>query len=683
MNARHFAIVALLLLAPPAIAAPPSYAKQIKPFFARYCIECHSGEDADGGLNLETFKGLLDGGNHGVVLHAGKADDSRMVRMVEGKTKPPMPPKKKRQPKADEIALLRAWIAAGAKDDSAAVTVTLPPIAPLHRVAPPVTGLAYRPDGKILAAGVHREVIYVDPHKGEVIRRLTGLSADVSALAWSPDGALLAVATGSSGVTGEVRIYAGDELRHTITAHRDLIYDLAFSPDGKILATCGYDRLIRLWDTTTGKPIRDLKDHSDAVYAVAFSPDGRLLASGAADRAVKVWDVATGKRLYTLGESTDWVYAVAWHPDGKHLAAGGVDRSLRVWEATPAGGKIVHSVFAHEGAVLRIVYAADGKTLYSLSEDRSAKAWDTAKMAERIVYAAQPEAPLTLAVRPDHAQLAIGRYDGALVLLDDATGKIQSRPLPAKPKPPTLNKITPNAGTRGQAVRIKLEGQDLRGATSVSVALPSGSREFVPDRDGDQPEVVVTLPPDTPAGAYSLKVKTPVGESGTVPLVVDLFVPENVGAGAVAPNSSAVVKMPVTLVGGLSRAGEVHYFPLNLKSSEEIGVQLVPAPGSKINPALQLTDDGGKIVAESTNGVLGFAAPKEPAHTYVLSIRDRDYRADMPMTYRLHVGPIPIVTEHFSLGSTAGHRRPTSALKAFSSANAGSPWRFPKTQSPA
>ena len=86
----------------------------------------------------------------------------------------------------------------------------------------------------------------------------------------------------------------------TIAAHKDAILDLDFSPDGKTLATCGYDRLVKLWDAETGQLVRELKDHSDAVYGVAFSPDGTLLASGSADRAVKVWQVADGKRLYTL-----------------------------------------------------------------------------------------------------------------------------------------------------------------------------------------------------------------------------------------------------------------------------------------------------------------------------------------------------------------------------------------------
>jgi hypothetical protein len=640
---------------------PPSYARQVKPFLARYCLECHSADTAKGGLNLETYQGLKEGANSGEVLVAGKPDESRLVQLIEGKADLKMPPKKAKQPKPEEVALIRAWIAAGARDDTATLKVTIPDIKPRVPATAPVAALAYRPDGKVLVAGGHKEVILLDVSSGDVLGKLSGQAGKVTALAFSPDGQRLAVASGTAVTLGELRLYAlppgglpEAKPDLVIAAHKDLILNLAFSPDGKSLATCGYDRLIKLWDVASGKELRVLKDHSDAVYGLVFSPDGRLLASAAADRAVKVWDLATGTRLYTLGEATDWLYAAAWSPDGRHLAAAGVDKSIRVWEVSAAGGKLIESVFAHEAPIVRLAYAADGQTLYSLSEDHTAKAWDTARMTERRVYARQPEAVLALAVRPDHKQLALGRYDGAVALLDEATGQVQAEPLPAKPKPPQLNKITPAFGPRGQTLRVVFEGKNLDSVTELIATQPGVSAKFV--NDGRTPSSVpvdVTFPATAPAGVSQLSLKSPLGQTVALPFTVDLFPavleqePNN------SPTTGQKVNLPVTLVGSIGQAGDVDCFRFEARAGQQIGVQaLTAAVGSKLDPVLQLTDATGQLLAESTSGVLGYTCEK--AGAYALVIRDREYRGAADMHYRLHIGEVPVVTAVFPLGLQRG-----------------------------
>jgi hypothetical protein len=570
-------VFVLAALSPPTVADEPTprYAAHIKPFFARYCLECHNGEEPKGGLNLETYKSLREGGDNGAVVSPGKADASRLLRLIEHKDKPFMPPKKAKQPRAEEIALLRAWIDAGAKADGVA-RLTVPAIEPKSPVAPPVAALTYHPAGRILAAGGRGVVYLFDTASGELRGQMEGLHPRVTALAFAPDGKQLAAASSAMGEAHDVRLYPFDieKLSPTsngvvVNAHADVIHDLAFRPDGKMLASCGYDRLIKLWDLQAKKELRVLKDHSDSVYGLAFHPEGKLLASAAADRAVKVWDVESGRRLYTLGEATDWLYAVAWSPDGRHVAAAGVDKSIRVWRADAGGGKIVHSVFAHEAPVLKLAFNKDGKTLFSLGEDRSVKAWDAERMVERKVYQRQPETVLSLAVRPDSQQFALGRYDGVLVLLDAANGKTQVEPLPIKPKPP-LNEKEPNN----------------------------------------------------------------------------------------SPRTGQTVPMPATILGALDRAGDVDYYRFEAKAAQEIGARLEPA-GKVPMPSvgtrdvvLQMIDGDGRIVAESTNGLLGYICPK--AGWYALGIRDREYRGDAGMKYRLTLGDIPIVTSVFPLGLQRG-----------------------------
>jgi hypothetical protein len=641
---------------------PPTWSKQIKPFFTRYCVECHNSKEGEGegGLSLETFKDLMEGGGRGAAVVPGKPDMSRLVRMIEGKLKPIMPPKKAKQPTKDEVALVRAWVLAGAGDDSAPATkIVLPAIAPKQKLATPVTALAYEPGRKTLAVSGRGEVLLLDPGTGEIQGKLPTKHDRVTALAFSGKDGLFTAASTTAGAGHEVRLWragasgplpAGEGT--PITAHDDVVHALAFSPDGKVLASASYDRLIKLQEAPSGKLLRVLKDHSDAVYGIAFSPDGKFLASAAADRTVKVWDVDTGVRLYTLGEATDWVYAVAWSPDGKHLAAAGVDRSIRIWQVDRKGGKIVHSVFAHEGPVTRLVYSRDGKTLYSLSEDRSAKAWDTTRMVERKVYAKQPETPLSLAVSPDQKQLAVGRYDGALVLLDEASGKVLSQPVPIKPKPPVLAKISPAEGVRGQTIEIKLSGKNLRGSQVASnipglVATPGATAA------ADALTVKVSLPAHTPPGRYSIRVKNDAGESAAQTFLVDRFAVIKETEPNDSPKTGQKVVLPVTIAGAMDKAGDLDWFRFEAKEGQEVGVQvLTNTIGSKLEPVLRLVDPEGVIVAESLTGLLGNRCTK--AGIWSLGIRDREYRGGPGMHYRLHIGNIPIVTSVFPLGLQRG-----------------------------
>jgi len=147
--------LALGCLATPAPAQDkPSYAKHVRPFLAKYCLECHNAKTAKLGLNLETVKSIIEGGDASPVLEVGKPDASRIVLLVEGKDKPAMPPKEaKFHPKKEEIGVLRAWIAAGAKDDSAEIKVAIPDIKPRKLMPAPVRTLAYHPNAPLLFIG--------------------------------------------------------------------------------------------------------------------------------------------------------------------------------------------------------------------------------------------------------------------------------------------------------------------------------------------------------------------------------------------------------------------------------------------------------------------------------------------------------------------------------------------------
>ncbi|MFN9299615.1 MAG: WD40 repeat domain-containing protein, partial [Acidobacteriota bacterium] len=276
-----------------------------------------------------------------------------------------------------------------------------------------------RPDGKAIAAGAYGEVRLLSPDGKQELSRLSGHADAVRGLAWSKDGARLAAAGGIPGRQGEVKVWNSDgSLLSTITGHSDCIYGVALSPDGQTLATASYDKLIKLWDATTGKEIRTLKDHIDAIYALEFTPDGQRLVSGAADRSIKVWNPATGERLYTLSEPTDGVNSIAVSPDGRRLAAAGQDKTVRVWKLEDKSASLETAMIAHEDAMLKVNWSLDGKLLLTSSADRTLKLFRSSDLTELKMIPRQPDWAFGMEYSPDGARLALGRMDGSIEVLE-------------------------------------------------------------------------------------------------------------------------------------------------------------------------------------------------------------------------------------------------------------------------
>ncbi|MEH1959058.1 MAG: hypothetical protein V7L05_04040 [Nostoc sp.] len=167
---------------------------------------------------------------------------------------------------------------------------------------------------------------------GGQIHTLQGHSSWVKSVAFSPDGKTLA--SGNDDKTIKLwDVKTGAQIR-TLQAHSGLVRSVAFSPDGKILASGSSDNTIKLWDVTTGAQIHTIQAHSDSLRSVAFSPDGKTLASGSSDNTIKLWDVKTGAQIRTLQAHSEWVWSVAFSPDGKTLASGSYDNTIKLWDAS-------------------------------------------------------------------------------------------------------------------------------------------------------------------------------------------------------------------------------------------------------------------------------------------------------------------------------------------------------------
>ncbi|HEV2425762.1 MAG TPA: c-type cytochrome domain-containing protein [Terriglobia bacterium] len=421
---------------------PPAFGTQVAPILRKNCLACHSAAAKMGGLVMQSYDSLMKGGAHGPVILPGKANESRLIEMLEGKIQPRMPFNSDPLPAAD-IATISAWIDAGAPApapntvgahrDANLQPTPIPDIKPQVPVVSPVSSVRFSPDGKLLAIGSYRKVQLIDPvnkrdfpgNAGSapasapaehVIATLSGHADYVRSLAFSPDGKLLAAAGGPCQQSGEIRIWdvASHALVRTLKGHKDCVYSVAWSPDGRLLASGSYDKSIKLWDAASGGELKTLQDHIDAVFAVAFSPDGKRLASASQDRTVKIWDVATGQRLYTLSDASDGLNSLAYSPSGDEIAAAGYDKTIYVWRLGENDGHLVQSLIADEDSILALVWSPDGKTIITSSADGSIRFRDAATLNPIRVIDHQPDWVQTLGMSPDGRLLAAGRYDGSL-----------------------------------------------------------------------------------------------------------------------------------------------------------------------------------------------------------------------------------------------------------------------------
>jgi WD40 repeat protein len=440
------------------------------------------------------------------VLDLNAPEKSVLIESLAADADPHMPPKK--QLSVQQIEVLKRWAKDGAAWDAASLINEPSParavsLAALPASYRPVLALALSPDSTRLAVGCGNEVVLYDVAGTNlsVVARASGHLDPVQSMAWSqdgtrlvtgafrrvlvwnaaaltmereitdgltdriaalrflPDGKQFVVADGRVAETGTLRIIdaASGAITASWTAHADTIFDLAVSSDGKLLATAGGDKLVKLWDLATHAEIAKLEGHVSQVLTLAFDAKATQLVTGGMDQQLKVWDVKTRERINTLGTQTAAVTAVAWSSAGPAVIA--------VTEA---------------GAVLRYT---------ELQSHTGGQQSESAK--ERKLEAADASLHC-VAVTPNGERIFAGSQDGRLFSwnkdgkLEGKTAISEAPPSPS-PSPSFIRDVLPvlsKAGCNAGACHAKPDGQNGFHLTVFSYDPKSDYRQILQDARG-------------------------------------------------------------------------------------------------------------------------------------------------------------------------------------------------------
>jgi WD40 repeat protein len=311
----------------------------------------------------------------------------------------------------------------------------------------------------------------------------SGHDGVISSVACSPDGSLIA----SGGYDRVVRLWetGTGNLRTCLTGHTDTVTAVAFAPDGRLLASASADGTVRLWDVEAGREVRCLRGHEQDVLCVAFAPGGERVASGSWDKTARIWGVADGTQQACFPAPNNTVRSVAFSPDGRRLAAAsGQEVSIR----DVANGRELGRLRDPGGMVWSVAFSPEGRRIATGTTDLTVRVWDASTGAEVICFRGPSPVDLdptfwatfsgvqAVAWSPDGRSLACGFCDGLVRVWDTVGGNLVAE------LSGHTNRVT--------AVAYMADGRHLVSASrdgTVRVWNTAGDRAFVPLRGHTRP----------------------------------------------------------------------------------------------------------------------------------------------------------------------------------------------------
>jgi WD40 repeat protein len=451
-------LASLFLFWTAAAHADVSFSHDIAPILLKRCTGCHGERTNQGGYRAHNFQSLFKAGASGLApVVAGKPTESILYRRIVTGVEPIRMPKSDDPLSPAQIALVRQWIAEGAKYDAVDKTAPLTsllgprehPAAPAaYRSAVPVMAVAFVPGGKEIAVGGYNEVTVWNAMTGALVKRWQHLPERIQALAFSKDGKRLLIGGGTPGEYGEVALVDTTTGQRTVVldTFNDIVLTAAFSPDGTRIAAGSADASVRVYDAVGRKRLWTAGVHSDWVTGVSFSADGQFLASSSRDMTVKIYEAATGS-LYTTYNGHNRqigpyqghapVYAVQFAESGPLAYSAGGGQWIQVWNPVQAKAESgdagdMEERFARKGHTRYIPHGFNreifgllvhGDQLFATSADGRVKQFDAATLSSVRTYEGHTDWVFALDYDAATHRLTTGAYNGEVRIWDAQTGQ--------------------------------------------------------------------------------------------------------------------------------------------------------------------------------------------------------------------------------------------------------------------
>ena len=281
-----------------------------------------------------------------------------------------------------------------------------------------INGVACSSDGKkIASAGDGGTVTVWDYNSGKILLALGKELQSAEAVAFSPDGRLLAAAVTAGGRRGQaVQIWdlATGQLVQDLREHTQLITDLAFSPDGNRIASVGNDNTLRIWNVRYGTLETTQKETKNNLLALAYSPDGKkIVATENWDGKIEMWDAVNVRLIRTIQGHADWVLCVAYSPDGKEFVTGSRDGSVHAWDAE-SGARLRVLRDPELDPVNSVAYSPDGRYVMAATQSRQILSWQKSGGKLFNFYEGHGLSVTSLAFPPSGKQLVSAGLDGTI-----------------------------------------------------------------------------------------------------------------------------------------------------------------------------------------------------------------------------------------------------------------------------